>query len=76
MRVLSARAYDYAGGSSFYDDAMKRWAAAEHAAQVLVNPVHSARYVFPTIGHNKLFLAVDAILLCAVELDDAAGVKE
>jgi hypothetical protein len=70
VRVLSARCYDYAGGDAFYDDDMKQWAAMEHSMLALLAR-DGRRYVFPRVGHDKLFLEVPAIVACAREVDAA-----
>jgi hypothetical protein len=71
---MSARSYDYPGGKSFYDVDMKRFAAAEHTMHALLAE-NGARYVFPTVGHDKLFLQVDAIVQSVVEIDDAVAAR-
>lgn len=70
VRVMSARDYNYPGGDSFYDEDMKRWAASEHSVQALIAS-DGARYVFPKHSHMTLFQETDAIVQCAVDLDQA-----
>lgn len=71
VRVMSARSYEYVGGDSFYDAQMKTWAAAEHAMHALVAR-DGARYVWPLVGHDKIFLEAAAIAMCCAEIDAAA----
>ena len=72
VRVMSGRNYDYPGGDSFYKDEMKETAAAEGNLQAMIAG-DGARYAFPTVGHDKMFTAIDAIVQCMVEIDDAAA---
>eukprot|EP01103_Thecamoeba_quadrilineata_P018703 TRINITY_DN727_c0_g1_i2.p1 TRINITY_DN727_c0_g1~~TRINITY_DN727_c0_g1_i2.p1 ORF type:complete len:303 (-),score=72.26 TRINITY_DN727_c0_g1_i2:135-1043(-) len=71
VRVMSGRDYNYAGGDSFYDNEMKDKAAAEGQLHALLAG-DGARYVFPKVGHDKMFLRFDAIVLSTIEIDDAA----
>jgi hypothetical protein len=92
VKVLSARAFDYAGGSSFYDEEMKWMIAAEHSMHALLGltetnynvsdssslrvPSLSARYVMPTVGHDQLFLETECIAQCTAEVGNAIRWKE
>lgn len=71
VRVMSARSYEYVGGDSFYDAQMKTWAAAEHAMHAIVAR-DGARYIWPVVGHDKIFLEAPAIAMCCAEIDSAA----
>ncbi len=71
VRVMSARSYEYVGGDSFNDAEMKTWAAAEHAMHALLAR-DGARYVWPAVGHDKMFLEAAAIAQCCAEIEAAA----
>jgi hypothetical protein len=71
VRVMAARDYNYVGGDSFYDPEMRDKAAVEGTLHVLLAG-DGARYVFPHMGHNKIFTATEAITQCIIEIDDAA----
>jgi len=71
VRVMNGRNYAYAGGDSFYDNEMKDKAAAEGELQVLLAG-DGARYAFPQVGHDKMFLEFDAIVQSTIEIDTVA----
>ena len=67
VRVMSARSYDYFGGDSFYDEHMKKLAAAEHNLHTLLSD-RALRYAFPKLGHNNIFQNTKAIVQCCIEI--------
>jgi len=81
VRVMSGRDYNLGAGSDFYDQDMRRWAAAEHSLHAYLAK-DGKRLVFPTRNHTQMFFGlvnvmareVDEIATAVVAMDGVSAV--